>query len=79
MMILDDQTDLLDVLEACVGGYLDSVTVGVREGFAVTVIAVSEGYPGSYFKGRPISMGQVKGIMGMGWDANWNGHDCKPH
>jgi hypothetical protein len=62
MMMLDDSTDLLEVLEACVEGRLDSVAVGVRDGFAVTVIAVSEGYPGSYPKGRPISLGSVKGV-----------------
>ena len=46
------ESDLLDVLEACVEGRLDEVEVRWRNGAAATVVAASGGYPGSYPKGR---------------------------
>ncbi len=49
------ESDLVEVLEACVEGTLDRVAVRWRPAAAVTVVAASEGYPGNYPKGRPIS------------------------
>ncbi len=49
------ETDLLDVLEACVEGRLDAVEIRWREAFAACVILASGGYPGHYEKGKPIS------------------------
>ncbi len=49
------ESDLLDVLEACVEGALDRVTVRWRDAAAATVVAASEGYPGPYPKGREIA------------------------
>jgi len=48
------ETDLLDVLEACVEGRLDEVEVRWRNAFAACVILASGGYPGKYEKGKPI-------------------------
>ena len=48
-------SDLLDVFDACLDGTLDQVTVRWRAGAAATVVAASEGYPGSYPKGREIT------------------------
>ena len=48
-------SDLLDVFDACLDGTLDQVTVRWRAGAAATVVAASQGYPGSYPKGREIS------------------------
>jgi phosphoribosylamine--glycine ligase/phosphoribosylformylglycinamidine cyclo-ligase len=48
-------TDLLEVLLACVNGCLDSVSVKWRSGFSVCVIAASGGYPGDYQKGKVIT------------------------
>ncbi|KAH7106701.1 bifunctional purine ADE1 [Auriculariales sp. MPI-PUGE-AT-0066] len=59
MLLLDDQTDLADVLLACAERHLDSVHVKVKEGFAVSVVLASEGYPASYPKGRKIEIGNV--------------------
>lgn len=47
--------DLVDVLEACLDGTLHRADVQWRSGAAVTVVAASEGYPGPYPKGRPIT------------------------
>lgn len=55
--------------QACVEGRLDSVDVGIREGSAVTVAAVSEGYPGSYPKGRPMTVSPAQGMWGP--DSPW--------
>jgi phosphoribosylamine--glycine ligase/phosphoribosylaminoimidazole synthetase len=49
------ETDLVDVVEACLDGALDRVTICWRPGAAATVVAASEGYPGSYPKGREIT------------------------
>lgn len=46
--------DLLDVLDACVDGTLDTVDLRWRDGVAATVVVASEGYPGPYPKGRLI-------------------------
>ena len=48
------ETDLLDVLEACLDGRLDEVAVRWKDAFAACVILASGGYPGPYEKGKPI-------------------------
>ncbi len=48
-------SDLVDVIEACLIGRLADLDVRWRDGAAATVVAASEGYPGSYPKGREIS------------------------
>jgi phosphoribosylamine--glycine ligase len=49
------ETDLLDLLEACVDGTLQQQAPKWRPGAAVCVIAASGGYPGAYETGKPIS------------------------
>ncbi|MDR1764645.1 MAG: phosphoribosylamine--glycine ligase [Lachnospiraceae bacterium] len=49
------QNDLVDVLEACIDGKLDSVELGFDRRSAVCVVLASGGYPGHYEKGFPIS------------------------
>lgn len=56
MLLLDDATDLAEVMLACVERRLDSVKLGYREGYAVSVVLASEGYPGSYPKGIPMTI-----------------------
>ena len=48
------ETDLLDLLEACVDGTLARQTPRWKAGAAVCVIAASGGYPESYETGKPI-------------------------
>jgi len=48
------ETDLLEVLEAVVDGKLAEVNLSWRKDAAVCVILASEGYPGTYPKGRVI-------------------------
>ncbi|ODN74128.1 phosphoribosylamine-glycine ligase [Cryptococcus amylolentus CBS 6039] len=57
MLLLDDETDLAEVLTACVERRLDSVKLDYKPGFAISVILASGGYPGSYPKGVPIDLG----------------------
>lgn len=45
--------------QACVERRLDTVDLTIVEGYAVSVILASKGYPGSYPKGVPISFGQI--------------------
>ena len=52
------ETDLYDVMMQCVTGSLTEVTFSADR-VAVAVVAVSNGYPGSYKKGLPITGGCV--------------------
>lgn len=59
MLLLSDETDLAEVLLACAEHRLDSVPIKTKNGFAVSVVLASEGYPGSYPKGRSIQIGEL--------------------
>jgi phosphoribosylamine--glycine ligase len=48
------RNDLVDLMEAVAEGKLDRVPLETDPRVAVTTVAVSEGYPGAYPKGRPI-------------------------
>jgi phosphoribosylamine--glycine ligase len=48
------ESDLLDVLEACVNGRLAEINVQWRSGAAACVVIASESYPGKYPSGREI-------------------------
>jgi phosphoribosylamine-glycine ligase len=45
--------------QACAERRLDSVKIDTRKGSAVSVILASQGYPGSYPKGKAISITDV--------------------
>ena len=49
------ETDLVDVLDACAHGRLAEIDLAWKPGAAACVVMASEGYPGAYPKGRPIS------------------------
>jgi len=49
------ESDLYEILRACVDGTLDQTDIKWRPGFAVTVVLASGGYPGEYQKGLPIA------------------------
>lgn len=48
------ETDLLDIVEACVNGTLDQVDMKWKNGAAACVVLASGGYPGKYETGLPI-------------------------
>ncbi|ORX37115.1 putative Phosphoribosylformylglycinamidine cyclo-ligase [Kockovaella imperatae] len=56
MLLLSDETDLAEVMLACVERRLDSVKLAYRDGHAVSVVLASQGYPGKYPKGIPMSI-----------------------
>jgi phosphoribosylamine--glycine ligase/phosphoribosylformylglycinamidine cyclo-ligase len=49
------ETDLWEILNACIDGTLHSMDVTWRDGVGATVVAAAAGYPGEYDKGVPIS------------------------
>lgn len=49
------ESDILEVLEACVNGNLDQVELKFEDNAAVCVVLASEGYPVKYEKGIPMS------------------------
>lgn len=49
------KNDIIDVMEACVDGTLDQLTLEFEDNAAVCVVLASDGYPVSYQKGFPIT------------------------
>ncbi|GHU99215.1 phosphoribosylamine--glycine ligase [Bacteroidia bacterium] len=49
------ESDMVDLFEAMALGTLDSYRLEVSPQVAATVVCVSEGYPGDYVKGLPVS------------------------
>lgn len=56
--LLAPETDLADLMLACVHGCLDAVPLHTRPGFSATVVAAAPGYPGSYPKGVPMTVAE---------------------
>lgn len=48
------ESDLVDVIDACLDGTLGGMSLGVFPGVAATVVMASGGYPGAYETGRVI-------------------------
>jgi phosphoribosylamine--glycine ligase len=53
MRLLD--TDLLDIIDACIDGTLDKIKINWKKLSACTIVLASGGYPESYEKGKIIS------------------------
>jgi phosphoribosylamine--glycine ligase len=53
-LLLRLRSDLLDVIEGAIAGNLAQVQLDIDKRPAVCVVMASEGYPGSYEKGRPM-------------------------
>lgn len=49
------ETDLIDIVLACVNGTLSDLKISWNSGAAATIILASGGYPGSYEKGKKIT------------------------
>ena len=49
------KNDIIDVMEACVNGTLDQVTLEFEDNAAVCVVLASDGYPEAYEKGKLIT------------------------
>lgn len=49
------ETDLPEIMLACVEGQLDSVAVRWKASACATIVLAAPGYPGAYLKGLPIS------------------------
>lgn len=49
-------TDLFDIMTACIDGSIDSIDVKWKKGASVCVVMASGGYPESYGKGYPIKI-----------------------
>lgn len=52
--LLAHPSTLADVMMACVERRLDCVDLAIRDGYAVSIVIASGGYPGSYATGVPI-------------------------
>lgn len=60
------ESDLYEVLSACVDGTLDDIDVKWSSDVAATVVAASEGYPGSSMTGQAISgIGEATSVPGV--------------
>ncbi|MDI3481741.1 MAG: phosphoribosylamine---glycine ligase [Tepidanaerobacteraceae bacterium] len=48
------ETDLIDIMQACIDGKLDKMSIRWKDEKAVCVVLASKGYPGAYEKGKAI-------------------------
>ncbi|KAG8889351.1 hypothetical protein FRB98_004635 [Tulasnella sp. 332] len=63
MLLLSDDSDLAGIMVACVERRLDSVKLSFKPGYAVSIVLASAGYPGSYSKGKAITVPELpKGV-----------------
>ncbi len=53
-IVLRLETDILDLFHAAVDGNANRLTIRMRPGAAVSIVAASAGYPGKYASGLPI-------------------------
>lgn len=53
------ETDLLDVAEACVNGFLEEVDIHWKNGAAACVVLASKGYPDKVESGKPVVVGAL--------------------
>ena len=64
MMRMD--SDIVPIMEACADGTLESCSLQWKPEAAVCVVMASEGYPGSYERGRPIhGLDQAGSLSGV--------------
>lgn len=55
--LLSEDTDLAEIMLACAKGYLSSVDFKVQPKFSATVVVAAGGYPNSYARGTPMTVG----------------------
>jgi phosphoribosylamine--glycine ligase len=53
------ESDLLEIMQACVDGNLSQQTIVWKDQACVTVVAASGGYPGKYTSGKEIAIGEL--------------------
>lgn len=56
------ESDLVDIMVACIAGTLDRLSVRWRAGAAATIVLASPGYPDEYPRGLPISGLSISGL-----------------
>ncbi|MGH9598197.1 MAG: phosphoribosylamine--glycine ligase, partial [Edaphobacter sp.] len=54
-ILLRLETDIVDLFNASIDGTVNQLTIQMRPGASVCVIAASEGYPGKYVSNKPIT------------------------
>ncbi len=54
-ILLRLETDILDLFNAAIDGTVNELTISMRPGVSVCVVAASGGYPGKYASGKPIT------------------------
>lgn len=63
--LLSEDTDLGEVMLACAKGYLSSVDLKIQPKFSATVVVAAGGYPNSYAKGTPMTVGTPEAGSGI--------------
>lgn len=56
------ETDLCDIIDACIDGTLDSLDIKWKDKTGFTVVIASGGYPENVVKGYPIEIGDLDGV-----------------
>lgn len=58
--LLSKNTDIAEIMLACIGGWLPSVHIELDPGYSVTVVVAAGGYPGNYSKGTLIDIKPIE-------------------
>ena len=59
LLLLDDDTDLAEIMVACIYQRLDQVRISIKAGFACNIVVVASGYPEHFAQGDPIKIGHI--------------------
>ena len=62
LLLLDEDTDLAEIMLACIDQRLDQVKISIKAGFACNIVVVASGYPEHFAQGdlieiRPLPAG----------------------
>ena len=63
LLLLDEDTDLAEIMVACLDQRLDRVKIGIKDEFVCNVVVVASGYPEHFAQGDLIRIGPLPGGM----------------
>nr|ANM86561.1 putative phosphoribosylamine-glycine ligase [Cladonia uncialis subsp. uncialis]AUW31388.1 putative phosphoribosylamine-glycine ligase [Cladonia uncialis subsp. uncialis] len=59
LLLLDEDTDLAEIMVACVDQCLEQVKINIKAGFACNIVVVASGYPEHFAQGDLIKVGPL--------------------
>ena len=59
LLLLDEDTDLAEIMVACVDQCLNQVKINIKAGLACNIVVVASGYPEYFAQGELINIGPL--------------------